>query len=109
MSLKRGIGPRSTSPLMSLGLYLRANDCENARQVGRGTPAPKRSQARLRSNENHPADGIIIRPKSRALFQKHRPKAEHWRLRIAAVQTNPDPNFADRKSLLLIVVVSLPA
>src|SRR6516165_4970209 len=76
MSLKRGIGPRSTSPLMSLGLYLRASDCENAWQVGRGTPAPRRSQARLRSNENHPADGIIIRPKSRALFQQHRPKAD---------------------------------
>ena len=34
MSLKRGIGPRSTSLLMSLGLCLRASDCENAWQVG---------------------------------------------------------------------------
>ena len=32
MSLKRGIGPRSTSPLTSLGLYLRASDRKNARQ-----------------------------------------------------------------------------
>ena len=34
MSLKRGIGRRSTSLLMSLGLCLRASDCENAWQVG---------------------------------------------------------------------------
>jgi len=34
MSLKRGIGPRSTSLLMSLGLCLRASDCENAWKVG---------------------------------------------------------------------------
>jgi hypothetical protein len=34
MSLKRGIGPRSTSLPMSLGLCLRASDCENAWQVG---------------------------------------------------------------------------
>src|SRR5271166_259313 len=33
-SLKRGIGPRSTSLLMSLGLCLRAADRENAWQVG---------------------------------------------------------------------------
>jgi hypothetical protein len=34
MSLKRGIGRRSTSLLMSLGLCLGASDCENAWQVG---------------------------------------------------------------------------
>ena len=34
MSLERGIGPRSTSLLMSLGLCLRASDCEKAWQVG---------------------------------------------------------------------------
>src|SRR6516165_12737701 len=33
--------------------------------------------------ENHPADGIIIRPKSRVLFQQHRSKAD-----IAASPTN---------------------
>jgi len=39
--LKRGIGPRSTSLLMSLGLCLRAGDCENAWQVGLACPSAR--------------------------------------------------------------------
>ena len=41
MSLKRGIGHRSTSLLMSLGLCLRAGDCENAWQVGLACPSAR--------------------------------------------------------------------
>ena len=39
--LKRGIGPRSTSLLMSLGLCLRAGDCGNAWQVGLACPSAR--------------------------------------------------------------------
>ena len=53
MSLKRGTGPKSTSPLMSLGLYLRVSDCENAWQVGLVRRAEKGSLCYFWSRAAH--------------------------------------------------------